>query len=125
MSGPASPDLCIRGMGWVAERCGDRLTASVPTGRWDEGELTYAISAADFDRLQSEPEAFSEIHRKYNEVRGPGWTAQRDNVCIVYLDRSRFEGNRRFRIPDEAFERLRDDPSLFDALFAAHRNDHV
>ncbi len=125
MSGGEAPDETIKGMGWVAERYADRTTASVATGKWMEGELTYPISAAEFDRLRGEPDAFKEIHAKYNEVRGPGWTAQRDNVCIVYLDRSQFEDNRRFRIPNDAFERLRDDPALFDEIYRAWRTDYI
>ena len=118
-------DLCIRGMGWTAERRGDRITASVPTGKWDQGELTYAISASDFDRLRDDPSQFAEIHKSHNEVRGPGWTAQRDESCIVYLDKPRFEDNRRFRIPNEAFERLRDDPAAFDKIYSACRTDYI
>ena len=125
MSDRDEPDLCIRGMGWVAERMGGRITASVPTGKWDEGELTYDISAADFERLRSEPGAFGEIHRSYNEVRGDGWTAQRDNICIVYLQPSHFADNRRFRISNDAFERLRGEPARFDEVYAAFRTDHV
>jgi hypothetical protein len=117
--------LCIRGMGWTAERHGDRITASVPTGKWDQGELTYAISRSDFDRLRDDPGAFIEIHKRHNEVRGPGWTAQRDDCCIVYLDKSRFEDDRRFRIPNEAFERLRDDPAVFDKIYSACRTDYI
>jgi hypothetical protein len=119
------PDLCIRGMGWVAERMGDRITASVPTGKWFEGELIYDISAADFERLRSEPEAFCEIHRSYNEVRGDGWTAQRDRICVIYLRPSHFPDNRRFEIPNEAFERLRDEPARFVEIYSAFRTNHV
>jgi hypothetical protein len=125
LSGPGRPDLCIRGMGWTAERRGGRITASVPTGKWMQGELTYPISAADFDRLRDDPAAFNEIHKSCNEVRGPGWTAQRDDSCIVYLDKSRFEDNRRFRIPNHAFEQLRDDPAAFDEVYRAYRTDYI
>jgi len=125
LSGSERPELCIRGMGWTADRRGDRITASVPTGKWDQGELTYEIGEAEFDRLREDPGAFREIHARYNEVRGPGWTAQREDSCIVYLDKSRFDDNRRFRIPNEAFERLRDDPAAFDEIYSVYRTDHV
>jgi hypothetical protein len=115
----------LRGMGWVARRWGERTTASVPTGKWDQGELFYDISAADFAQLRVDPATFSEMHRKYNWVSGPGWSAQREDVCVVYLLPSHFPDNRRFKIPNDAFERLRDDPSRFDEIYAAFRTDYV
>ena len=112
-------------MGWFAERAGERATASVPTGQWNQGELVYEISLAEFDRLKLVPGAFHAIHRRHNEVRGDGWVVQRDDKCVAFLDRARFADNRRFAIPNEAFERLRADPTLFDEIHRAHGADYV
>jgi hypothetical protein len=112
-------------MGWYIERIGDRVVASVPTGRWDTGRLSFAISREEFERLKAGTEAFRDIFNRHNEVRGEGWVAQREETCIVFLEPERFADSRRFRIPDEAFERLRGDPGLFDDIYRAHHTDCV
>ncbi len=115
----------LRGMGWVAERNNSRTTASVPTGKWDTGEFTFKISDEDFERLRTDPGSFGQLFRKYNEIRGDGWTAQREEICIVYLRPDRFPDNRRFGIPHEAFERLYRDPGLFEELYSTHHTNYV
>ena len=123
MSG--SGDLCLRGMGWVAERNGGASTASVPTGMCDTGEFTFEISNEDFERLRTDPDSFGQLYKKYNEIKGDGWTAQREEICIVYLRPERFPDNRRFGIPHEDFERLCRDPGLFEELYSTHHTNYV
>jgi hypothetical protein len=115
----------LSGMGWVAERDGGRTTASVPTGKWDTGEFTFDISNEDFERLRTDPGSFNLLFKKYNEIKGDSWTAQREEICIVYLRPDRFPDNRRFAIPHEAFERLQRDPGLFEELYSTYHTNYV
>ena len=125
MTDDAPPDECIKGMGWYAERRGERHILSTPTGRWSMGELVNEISADDYARLRADGAAIHDILRAHNEIRGEGWTAQRDDTCVVYLMPERFPDNRRFSIPDEAFQRLREDPSQFDEIYEAYRSAYI
>ncbi len=120
-----SESQTLSGMGWVAERNDSGTTASVPTGKWDTGEFTFAISQEDFEHLRTDPGSFSQLFKKYNEIKGDGWTAQREEICIVYLRPERFADNRRFAIPHDAFERLYRDPALFGELYATHHTNYV
>ena len=115
----------LRGMGWFAERKDGRATASVPTGKWDTGELVFDISQDDFERLRAEPESFHALFDKYNVIKGDGWTARRDDTCTVYLSPDRFADNRRFSIPNDAFERLQRDPGFFEELYSTFHTNYV
>ena len=112
------------GSGWFAQRTPEGASLSVPTGKWDSGDLTFAITSEEFDRLRTEADAVRDIVDKYNKAEGEGWSAQREDSCVVYLLPSHFADTRRFQIPNEAFERLRDDPALFDEIYAAHHADY-
>ena len=120
MTPPGAPDEKITGDGWwIAERNGDRATLLEAFGEWGQRELTTEISIDDFEQLR-DPKKFSQISRKYNEVRGEGWTARRADGCSVEVNAERSGQNHRFDIPPSAFERLQADPQAFDEVYSTY-----
>ena len=114
------------GQGWIAEREAGQAIVSTPTGKWDQGELTFPISDADFELLRADPGKFEEVFRRYNWIMGDGWTVQRDDKCVVYLDKARFgDDNARFVIPQAKFDALKGDPGLFDEIYREFRHDRI
>jgi hypothetical protein len=116
----ATIEETLRGAGWIAERGADWGTASHPVGKWSEGELTYAITDDEFETLRTQPERYAEISNRYNRIRTDGWWAEREERAYVCLRQERFGQTVFFHVPNEAFEQLRDDHGLLDAVRAAY-----
>ena len=114
------------GQGWVAERGAGQATVSMPTGMWDSGEMSFPISESDFDLLRADPGRIQEVFRRYNWIEGDGWTVQREDKCIVYLDRARYgDDNARFVMPHAKFDELKRDPGLFDEIYREFRDNRI
>jgi len=110
----------LEGVGWIAERGPRGATASHVVGKWSESELTYAITDDEFETLRTQPERYLEISNRYNRIRADGWWAERDERVYICLQQERFGQTIFFHVPNEAFERLRDDPGLLDTVRAEY-----
>lgn len=106
----------IGGNGWVAQRGDGWATMSTPTGKWGNTDITFPITLHEFADLRVDPRRSMSIHEKYNAVRGDGWWARRDETCTVCLQDDRYGRQCWFHLPNEAFERLRDDPRLIASI---------
>jgi len=110
----------LGGIGWIAERGAGWATASHVVGKWSESELTFAISDEEFETLRTQPERYQEISNRYNRIRADGWWAERDERAYICLQQERFGQTVFFHVPNEAFEQLRDDHDLLDAVRAEY-----
>ena len=116
----ATADETLRGVGWIAERGAGWTTASHPVGKWSQSELTYAITDDEFEALRRQPGCYLEISNRYNRIRGDGWWAEREECAYICLQEKRFGKTVFFYVPNEAFDQLRDDPGLLDAVRAEY-----
>lgn len=116
----ATIEETLRGVGWIAERGAGWTTASHPVGKWSQSELTYAITAGEFETLRMQPERYLEISDRYNRIRADGWWAEREERAYICLQQERFGQTVFFYVPNEAFEQLRDDHGLLDAVRAEY-----
>lgn len=116
----ATIEETLEGVGWIAEHGAGWTTASQVAGKWSESELTYAITEEEFETLRTQPERYLEISNRYNRIRADGWWAERDERAYICLQQERFGQTVFFYVSNEAFERVRDDHNLLDAVRAEY-----
>jgi hypothetical protein len=110
------------GPGWIVTRSNGRCVAEFDSGEHGGGTISFEISDEDFDVLKADSSLGEVLYRKYSQIRGDGWWADRSaRGCYIRVtDHVKYSRTGDFFVDESDFNALRNNPDLFGTLYSKH-----